>query len=284
MVTGLNSSAGDEMRDVQRFIGHMSLESGAGTTVGESRIRLLEEIGRKGSITSAARAVPLSYKAAWNAIDAMNNLALKPLVIRVAGGRRGGGTRLTDYGQRLVSMYRALQSEYEASLHRLSEEFLAAEEAGLPTLQSLHRQISMKTSARNRFSGVVSRITAGMVENEVHINIGQDDELVATVTAGSVENLGLEVGREVVALVKASAVVLTVERGLRFSARNQLWGKVTTVQKGAVNNEVTIELSSGRTITSIITLESCTELGLEPGVEVCALFKAGSVIMAVYQE
>ena len=54
--------------------------------------RLLEAIDLYGSISQAAKHVPLSYKAAWDAVDAMNNLADTPLVERSTGGKAGGGT------------------------------------------------------------------------------------------------------------------------------------------------------------------------------------------------
>ena len=59
---------------------------------GPNRIALLAKIAECGSITQAAKAIGMSYKAAWDAIDAMNNLAGEPLVERLAGGKGGGGT------------------------------------------------------------------------------------------------------------------------------------------------------------------------------------------------
>ena len=66
---------------------------------GPGRIALLARIAECGSITQAAKAIKMSYKAAWDAIDSMNNLAGEPLVERVAGGKGGGGTRLTPRGE-----------------------------------------------------------------------------------------------------------------------------------------------------------------------------------------
>ena len=48
----------------------------------EKRVKLLEAISATGSISSAAKMVGLSYKAAWEAVDTMNNLSQKPLVVR----------------------------------------------------------------------------------------------------------------------------------------------------------------------------------------------------------
>ncbi|WP_147073343.1 winged helix-turn-helix domain-containing protein, partial [Sulfuriferula plumbiphila] len=75
-----------ELRPVLRLVAEQDGRRGKG------RIELLEKIGELGSISAAAKALGLSYKAAWEAVEAMNNLSEAPLVERVAGGRHGGGT------------------------------------------------------------------------------------------------------------------------------------------------------------------------------------------------
>ena len=74
--------------------------------LGEKRIALLESIDAVGSITGAAKAVGLSYKGAWDAVDAINNTAEQAVVSRSTGGKHGGGSRLTDYGHTLVRLFR----------------------------------------------------------------------------------------------------------------------------------------------------------------------------------
>jgi molybdate transport system regulatory protein len=77
-------------RPVQhKLVGKLTVDTEFGTFLGDTRIRLLEAIDRYGSISQAAKAVPLSYKAAWDAVDAMNNLAEAPLVERSVGGKHG---------------------------------------------------------------------------------------------------------------------------------------------------------------------------------------------------
>lgn len=88
---------------------------------GSGRIELLEQIQATGSISAAARAMRMSYKAAWDAVDAMHNLARKPLVLRQTGGVRGGGTALTQHGRNLVKQYRAAEREHRLFLKRLGE-------------------------------------------------------------------------------------------------------------------------------------------------------------------
>mgnify|MGYP003345744100 CR=1 FL=1 len=94
-----------------------------GQPLGErGRLGLLRAIAEQGSITQGAKAYGLSYKAAWDAVDAMNNQADEALVARVTGGRHGGGTRLTDYGKRVLTLVRAIEGEYQRMLGLLAED------------------------------------------------------------------------------------------------------------------------------------------------------------------
>ena len=103
-----------------RLHGKLEVATEFGSFLGDTRIRRLEAIATHGSISQAAKAVPLSYKAAWDAIDAMNNLADQPLVLRSTGGKNGGGTLLTEHGSRTIALYRALEADHQDSLDRLS--------------------------------------------------------------------------------------------------------------------------------------------------------------------
>ena len=74
------------------------------------RIALLQHIAEQGSITRAAKSAGLSYKAAWDAIDELNNLAQSPLVERSVGGKGGGGAKLSAEGERVLRLYQRLQA------------------------------------------------------------------------------------------------------------------------------------------------------------------------------
>ncbi|MGS0740240.1 TOBE domain-containing protein [Glaciimonas sp. GG7] len=140
----------------------------------------------------------------------------------------------------------------------------------------------MKTSARNQFSGKVSYVKTGAVNDEVEITLPGGDKLVATITSESTKSLGLQPGVDAIALIKAPWVlVATGMDDIRLSARNQLAGTVTKLTLGAVNAEVFIPLSGGNTVCAIITLDSVTELGLAEGAPATAIFKASSVIVGV---
>lgn len=141
---------------------------------------------------------------------------------------------------------------------------------------------AMKVSARNVFRGTVSALRPGSVNAEVELALAGGDRLVAIVTMESVRTLGIAVGNEVVALVKAPWVmVMTDASGVRLSARNCLGGTVKSVAPGAVNAEVVITLASGAEVAAIVTKEAVGELGLKPGVAATAVIKASHVFLGV---
>ena len=138
----------------------------------------------------------------------------------------------------------------------------------------------MKTSARNHFAGQVTRVQRGSVNDEIEIEAAGGHKVVAIVTHESAEGLGLAVGAQAFALVKASSIVVVTEaEGAHFSARNRLDGTVSRITPGAVNDEVVIDVADGVSIAAIITHASSEALGLAVGAPATAIFKASSVIV-----
>lgn len=138
----------------------------------------------------------------------------------------------------------------------------------------------MKISARNILKGHVVSIAPGAINSEVDIELNNGGQIVAIITNGSVHKLKLAVGRPVVALVKASSVlVMTDASGYTLSARNVLAGKVSSVRSGPISSEVGIALPGGATIHATITHDAVEELGIKEGQEASAIFKASSVIL-----
>lgn len=265
-----------------RLRGKLEVSTEFGTYLGDTRIRLLEAIDSHGSISQAAKAVPLSYKAAWDAVDAMNNLADEPLVIRTTGGRHGGGTALTDYGRQVVDLYRALEAEYQAALERLTESMNDGEANNFKQFRQLLRRMSMKTSARNQFAGQVTGLREGDIDFEVRLRLDGENELVAIITQDSARSLGLAIGMEITALVKSSSVLLLTDPAVKTTARNHLWGEVTRIHEGPVNTEVTLALPGGKNVCAVVTHDSVEKLALSVGKQACAVFKASSVILCSY--
>jgi molybdate transport system regulatory protein len=244
---------------------------------GPGRVELLAKIAETGSISQASKAIGMSYKGAWDAIDAMNNLAGEALVERLTGGKGGGGTRLTARGGQLVRNFRLIEQ-----VHRDFVDQLNRQAAGIADDLSLISRLNMKTSARNQFFGTVTRVHAGAVNDEIELDIAGGHRIVAIVTRESTESLGLQPGRQAFALIKSSSVILATQvDGARFSARNQLAGSVARLTPGAVNTEVVIDLPGGGSVAAIITNDSAHTLELAPGKTVTAMFKASSVIVGV---
>lgn len=237
-------------------------------------LELLEQIEATGSISRAAKQIKLSYKAAWDVVDAMNNLSERPLVVCSAGEQEGGGTRLTDFGRDTVYTWRRMQTEYQRYISRVSQgvEHFA-------DIDRLLRAVAVKTSARNQFHGRIKSLEYGAVNSNLTLDLGRGLELVASINTDSVEEMQLSPGKNAMALIKSSFVLLSLESNLRVSARNQLQGKLVSIIPGPINSEVKLHLSGDRTLTATVTNESITELGLAPGQPCTALIKASHVIV-----
>lgn len=264
--------------------GRLTLQTPLGAVLSESRIRLLEAIDRCGSLNRAAREVPLSYKAAWEALDTMNRLAPEPLVERLTGGRGGGGTRLTGYARQLVRLHRAMESSQQDILDRIGP---VPDDADAPTLRGLIRRLGMRTSARNQFATRVTALSerGGLVD--VRLQLGDAEvaasgpTLLATITPESAELLGLAPGREVWALVKAPAVRLVVRPARRPPpGRNQLAGRVVQLRPGATRTAVTLDLGGGEALHAAVPAQAAA--ALQPGDAAWAVFDGDQVVLLTF--
>jgi len=245
--------------------------------LGGDRITLLEKIDELGSITKAAKEVGISYKTAWDLINLINNLAEKPLVTRLTGGKGGGGTSLTVEGKKVIKQFKTIQEEHRKFLDNLEDRLGDTE-----GLYQFLRRISMKVSARNTFAGIITAITQGSVNAEIILSLKGGVPLVATVTNGAVDNLGLKVGSEAYAIIKASSVIIGTDlHDAKVSARNVFCGTIAKIIEGPVNTEVDVEIGGGTTVSAVITHESSERLELKVGGHACAMFKASSVIIGV---
>lgn len=263
--------------------GTIWLRAGEDNWGGRGRIELLAAIGQTGSITAGAKAVGLSYKAAWDAIDTMNNLAGEPLVVRTTGGK-GGGSVLTPRAQRLIESFRVLETEHRRFVGRLDAAAHAASED-----VTLLRRLMLRTSARNALFGTVESVASGAVNDVVTLRLPGGQAVAATITQESTRVLGLAPGVQAVALIKAPAVMLMRGAGeWRVSAENQLPCVVTEIRDGAVQAEVRLRLldgsatSAGETVLVAMLSRTAVEtLALAEGVEAVAVFEASSVILGL---
>ena len=106
--------------------GKVWIELSALPAMTEAGADLLEQIEACRSLSEAARRLRFSYRRAWMLVDAMNRRWPQPLVRTAVGGKRGGGTQLTDYGLIVLRSYRDLQIQLEHLLATATRPFILA--------------------------------------------------------------------------------------------------------------------------------------------------------------
>ncbi len=238
------------------------------------QISLLQSIAETGSITAAAKAVGISYKTAWDRLERLNNLSREAVVVGAAGGAKGGGSQLTDYGRKMLSGFKQLHEQHKLFLEGLSQHL-----SSLDDVSNFMKSSLLQSSARNQFLGTVVKLDIGAVNCEVAIEVTGGQQIIAMVTERSRREMALELGSPVIALIKASSVTLAVGGDLTVSARNKLSGIISGLERGAVNTDISIELGDAKTLGALITNKSAELLELEESKPVQAFFKASSVIL-----
>lgn len=241
------------------------------------RIALLEKIDECGSINKAAKLVGVSYKTAWDSINAMNRLSEKPLFIRTAGGKSGGGTILTEEGKELVRKYRLIQREHEKFLANLEDKML---DVDVNNLYRFLEKVSTKVSTRNAYIGTIVKIVKGEMKSEVAMAIQGGGRIIALITNESVESLGLHEGSFAYAVIKANSVILgSGDADMHVSISNRFPGTILSLSRHMITTDVIVELSGGNTISAVIPNECAESLHLKEGDRVWAMCNAASVIM-----
>lgn len=266
----------------------LSLSDALGHALTDKRIDILRHIGACGSISQAARAVGVSYKAAWQALDTLTNLAGSPLVSRAVGGAGGGGAQLTDAGRELLTAADAMTQARGAVLSR----WQASPHAG-PALGRL----AVRTSMRNQLPAVVLRLEALGQIVRVHLQVGLGDEaanadtglalgatISSRITRESAELLGLQPGLAVQVLCKATAVRVERRDATAAPAGTQaapgvcrLPAKAVRVVRGASGDEVSVELSTGLHMVGFAMPGS----GLRVGSRVALVLEENAVVLAL---
>lgn len=137
----------------------------------------------------------------------------------------------------------------------------------------------MKLSARNQLPGKITAINEGAVNAIVTLDVN-GTAVSGTISMAAVKDLGLTVGKEAVAVIKATEVMVGLGQ-LRLSARNQFPGKVTAINEGAVNAIVSMSVLGGHTVTATISMAAVKDLGLTVGCDAVAVIKATSVMFGV---
>lgn len=230
-----------------------------GYEASDKRLDILRRISHTGSISEAARSAGVSYKAAWQAIETLTNLAGTPLVEKAVGGSGGGGAIVTAAGHRLL----AAADRFMLARRQVADQ-LAQDYAGDgASLVSGALALGMRTSMRNQLLCLISDIKRAGGAVRVYLSLDDGSTLVSRITKESAQLLGLESGRQVMAMFKATAVEVASASNecVQASSENHLDGVlVSTVRAGKVS-EATVTLTSGAQVIGFMQTDTTVKKG-----------------------
>ncbi|MEJ7688611.1 MAG: TOBE domain-containing protein [Variovorax sp.] len=238
-----------------------------GHGMSDKRIDILRGIGRTGSISQAAREAAVSYKAAWQAVATLTNLAGVPLVERAVGGAGGGGATLTAHGLHLLELAAALDAA-----RRTVQARAASAGAALARL-------SIRTSMRNQLPATVQALESTGRIVRVAMTLGDDHCIAARITRESAELLGLAVGMPAIALCKATAVRverMPIQQQHRAKG-NRIAGVVSSVARGNDGDEIAVAVEGGLQLVGFAANGS----GLRTRQRVTAAVDEAAVVVAL---
>ncbi len=242
--------------------------------LGAGRIELLEKIAQTGSINAAAKEMRMSYKAAWERINSMNELADEPIIHRTIGGKGGGGTKLTDYAYTLIDTYKQLETLHRQFIQRFSE----AGDNPEHLAQILNRQF-LTTSARNQLLAKITQITINQINALISMEIAGGGILHSSITSTSAEHMHLHVDSEVYAIIKSSDIQIMSQKPQNLEKTNVIEGVITSILSNATNSEINLQINEKFTLTASLS-NSNVEL-LQQGKKAFALIDYANIIIGM---
>lgn len=260
------------MSEPRKIDALLALRSDGKLLVGRDRIKVLEAVAEHKSISRAAKAVGFSYKAAWDAVAAINNLLPSPAFVTKAGGKSGGGAEVTPEGLKLIETFHKLEERLSRISSMIAEEGL---EDDFPFWG-----LGLRISARNVFRAEVTSVKKWPVDVEVTLEISGEHKIFSIITNEAAEDLNLRPGRKVIALVKSSFVRLLPASQTSTDSRNLFTGVITQRTDAERNSELLIDIGAGKTMTSVLPRRTVEEMGLRDGSSVTAHFAPEDVILA----
>lgn len=230
-----------------------------------------------GSINQAAKQQGFSYKGAWQIIERANNAAPQILINTAIGGSKGGGSRLTDAGRALLSLFDDLEHQHQQFIAQLNLCLMNKADALI-----LLQRMAVKSSARNQLFGTVTTVQPGAINAEVTVELKDGTAIVASVSVTSLDISQLTAGTQAVLLIDNTDIALVVDgKDWQWSARNQLPCRVIQIQIDEVNAEVMVQLPGGEWLSVLITRQSADDMALAVDQAAWAIFKPTAPILGV---
>jgi len=242
----------------------LQLAGALGHQPADKRLEILRRVAAVGSISQAARDAGVSYKAAWQALDTLSNLAGAALVERAVGGAGGGGATLTAAGTQVLHAAEEMSRARDAVLGRLA--------MPAPALAG----IGLRTSMRNHLPARVASLKPRAGALDVLLELAGGGALQARITRESAQLLGLQRGLEVLALCKATAVAVQAAGAATEPGANALAGTVTRAPR-ATGGEVAVQLAGGLQLVGFAGAGS----GLRAGSAAVALLDSAAVVIGL---
>lgn len=254
----------------------LSLRIGEDALANRKRIELLRQIGLTENLTKAAKIAGYSYKGAWDTIEQMTQLTGDRLLERHAGGKGGGRTCLTERGKQLLKNFDLISAEHARFVQRLNR--LAN---GLEADYALLTDIAMKTSARNQLGAIIVSMLQGPVNDEIGLMVNDKVKLIASITHESSRELQLEIGAKVFALIKASAIELTLPEPSTAQRINQFEGMVDMLIRGEQSTELHMVIDAGSRLIVTANNAVVDDMQLRKTMRVYCRIDPSNVILAV---
>ena len=254
----------------------LSLRIGETPLANKKRIELLRQIGLTENLTKAAKIAGYSYKGAWDTIEQMTQLTGDRLLERHAGGKGGGRTCLTERGKQLLKNFDLISAEHARFVQRLNR--LAN---GLEADYALLTDIAMKTSARNQLGAIIVSMLQGPVNDEVVLMVNDKLKLTASITHESCRELKLEIGAKVFALIKASAIEITLTEPTTAQSINHFEGVIDGLIRGEQSTELKIVIDEGGRLIVTANNAVLDDMQLRQSMRVHCRIDPSNVILAV---
>lgn len=254
--------------------GAIWFHSGATNWGNPRRMALLAAIHTHGSISAAARAIKLSYKAAWDAVNTINGLAAEPLIICATGGARGGGAHLSEKALEILTLYQQMEQ-----LHNHFLQHLAQLQPGSKQNLELLQKMLVNTSARNTFVGTITPISQDPLFTLLALDVGLEQPIQAAITQESWQSLGLQEQGPALAFIKASAINIHKAPPAAAAKLNILTGQIQSYQESPDYLQLTLTLTNQDELTVICPRSEPALQNLKVGDTRWVSFPAANVLI-----
>ena len=240
------------------------------------RIELLRQIANTNSLTAAAKKAGYSYKGAWDAVEAITQSTGNTLLTRIAGGKGGGRTVLTEAGARLIEDFDRMQQDHQRAIEVLNER------TGFKPDVSQTVSPPLKTSIRNQLAGVITGLSQELATETIRIQLDSGIALASTITHESSRMLQLDLGSRVFALIKASSVKCA-EKSAHAGDEpvNRVTGKICKLIEGLQSTEFRLLLPDDSVLVGTIANQNKPAFQLASGKTLTVTIAPSDVMLAV---